>query len=435
MSSPRGKQPSINNKNSKKNNYHTVYDHQLDNSYASSSYTLREKQKQQHQPASNGNFTSKFDKNPTSTTTTFSNLQNPLATTSRSNMRANLLGNSDDTTTVEEHSNLREENYQRLSSSINDLFTNLLKELEKQKNKEYLMNNTDDMLNNSKLNNFLMMSSSNGSNHNINSKVADHLQETREEEEDDAAADEEIEKANANQISNRLHHKSKTNNNSNDSNKDSGFNQESFYNNMGSPHSSNKNNGHNSIHKDSNSMNHSISNQNGNHAAQNHYNKHQANEPGNDKPVETTSNNSPKSSNLSSDHQEMSLLERYLNSEQIIAYKHTQIEVLLHKWFVKQNSFLMDDDYYSIIEYILNQEGISLKTFVKLIKEKFNAIEWHDELLVELFDIVNYDEVSKSSNDAIAVKEDKFHYLNDEIPPKKVSFLFNCPFILSKKIP
>jgi hypothetical protein len=295
-----------------------------------------------------------------------------------------MLANSDDNTFVDSElpaSDGREENYQRLSASINDLFANLLKELDKQKNKEYLMNNVDELLNTAKLTNFLMMSTGKASQapqvRATNNKAS--LQEEQEEIEMNA----EVEKTNLNHSH---HRKSKNNNNSNDSNKDSGFNQESFYNNMGSPESSNKNN-----HSNSNTQSGEGSIRCTNLKPSNSLNNMHA-QNGNVKPTDTQ-NNSPKSSSPSNnDHQEMSLLERYLNSEQIIAYKHTQIEVLLHKWFVEQNRLVIDDDYYSIIEYILNQEGISLKTFVKLIKEKFSSIEWHNELLVDLYDIVNYDQ-------------------------------------------
>lgn len=61
----------------------------------------------------------------------------------------------------------------------------------------------------------------------------------------------------------------------------------------------------------------------------------------------------------------------------------------------KKDHFDNDNYYYSIIEYILNQEGISLRTFKKLIREKFRDIEWHDSLLVSLFHIVNYDRENK----------------------------------------
>jgi hypothetical protein len=381
LQSPRGKYPTARAATGKYSKKQADNNQNYDNNYHSlasnffSSYVIHEKK----QPG-------KFEKNDI-----YNNLGGGMAAASRANMNTNVLANSDDTLAEEEplpiagQNSGREENYQRLSASINDLFANLLKELEKQKNKEYLMNNVDELLNKAKLTNFLMMSSGK-----IQQQpglvVGGSNKKAPLEEEEEVEINEEVEKTNLNNLSIHHHHyrKSKTNNNSNDSNKDSGFNQESFYNNMGSPESSNKNNNSKS---NAQSMRHT------NLKSSNSLNGQDENAKQPVGQADITQNNSPKSSSLSNnDHQEMSLLERYLNSEQIIAYKHTQIEVLLHKWFVKQNSFLIDDDYYSIIEYILNQEGISLKTFMKLIKEKFNSIEWHDELLVDLYDIVNYDE-------------------------------------------
>jgi hypothetical protein len=233
----------------------------------------------------------------------------------------------------------REENYQRLSHSINDLFTNLLKEIEKQKNKEYIKSNATSLLgvedyecdNNTHDNLYFV------------SKIASKQQKQQC---------------------------------SNDSNKDSGFNQDnSFYNN-------------------SNTSPKSKQNQQQEQQEQQNFNS--IGKVGSGGVVHA---HSPKSSsNLDSppnldQADSMSLLERYLNSGQIVAYKHTQIEVQLHTYFIKQNSFLIDNnDYYSMIEYILNQEGISLKTFKKLIREKYgNHVDWTDEILVKLFNIVNYD--------------------------------------------
>lgn len=102
---------------------------------------------------------------------------------------------------------------------------------------------------------------------------------------------------------------------------------------------------------------------------------------------------------------EFSLLERYLNSEQAVANKHAQIESLLGDWFRLSCSAKTNDggsgggehetslsfDDYSIIDYILNQEGISMRTFGQLIREKFDYIEWPREILVELYRIVNGD--------------------------------------------
>lgn len=97
---------------------------------------------------------------------------------------------------------------------------------------------------------------------------------------------------------------------------------------------------------------------------------------------------------------DFSLLERYLNNEQIIANKHAQIERLLEDWFRECGGAganpLIDD--YSIIDYILNQEGISMRTFAQLIREKFDYIEWPREIIVELYRVVNGD-AYESDND------------------------------------
>lgn len=202
---------------------------------------------------------------------------------------------------------VREENYQRLSTSINDLFANLLKELEKQKNKEYLLGNDDDgmQINPAKLNDLLLIAQQRhyggtGSN-NKSSPLTD-----------------------------RSEVDVKLNNNSNDSNKDSGFNQESFYNTNinSSPMSSNKNADYKSSSKPS--VNGTDNEKNGGHSLEN------------DSPIKVMQDNriddgiddvnGEQLQYMLKQEQEMSLLERYLNSEQIIAYKHSQIESLLHKW-------------------------------------------------------------------------------------------------------
>lgn len=120
---------------------------------------------------------------------------------------------------------------------------------------------------------------------------------------------------------------------------------------------------------------------------------------------------------------EFSLLERYLNNEQIVASKHAQCERILEDWLrasgsggggggdvphkvqsgcngvgvgasgrgreVVNNMLLIDN--YSIIDYILNQEGISMRTFAQLIREKFDYMEWPREIIVELYRVVNGD--------------------------------------------
>ena len=81
-----------------------------------------------------------------------------------------------------------------------------------------------------------------------------------------------------------------------------------------------------------------------------------------------------------------SLLERYLTNEQLVAYKHSQIENLLRKF--QQSNLFIDQDY-SIIDYILNQEGISRQTFKQLIREKFFNLEWSESILNKLHEIIN----------------------------------------------
>ena len=81
-----------------------------------------------------------------------------------------------------------------------------------------------------------------------------------------------------------------------------------------------------------------------------------------------------------------SLIERYLTSEQAIAFKHSQVENILRKY--QQKNLNLDNDY-AIIEYILNQEGISKSTFRQLIREKFFSIDWSENLLTKLHEIIN----------------------------------------------
>ena len=81
-----------------------------------------------------------------------------------------------------------------------------------------------------------------------------------------------------------------------------------------------------------------------------------------------------------------SLLERYLTNEQMVSFKHSQIESLLRKY---QHKNLNIDQDYSIIDYILNQEGISKQTFKQLIREKFYNMDWPDSLLATLHEILN----------------------------------------------
>jgi len=81
-----------------------------------------------------------------------------------------------------------------------------------------------------------------------------------------------------------------------------------------------------------------------------------------------------------------SLIERYLTGEQAVALKHSQIENVLRKY--QSKNFNIEHDY-AIIEYILNQEGISKSTFKQLIREKFFSTDWPDSLLSKLHEIIN----------------------------------------------
>lgn len=231
----------------------------------------------------------------------------------------------------------RSKNYQELSESINDLFSNLLRHLEKQKNKDYLINcdSTSIDLNNTS---------------------------------------------------------PSTKKNSKDSNKDSGFNQESFYN-MNNTNSSpslivtRKQQQQPQVESDE---------QHQQRLHHHHQQQQQEKKQSDEESVIQKFNKNSEFNNFHSRHNnehvsssEFSLLERYLNNEQIIANKHAQIERLLDDWFREQCGSVIDD--YSIIDYLLNQEGISMRTFAQLVREKFDYIEWPREIIVELYRIVNGD--------------------------------------------
>lgn len=235
------------------------------------------------------------------------------------NFQQNLhAGNEDPAETVADET--RNKNYQELSESINDLFSNLLRHLEKQKNKEYLINSDDTAIG-----------------------------------------------LNTSQPAVKK-----------DSNKDSGFNQESFY-------ISNKINGQGPV---PTATTESV------------IRKLEKNSDFNASAPIGGQHHFLNSQNASSS--EFSLLERYLNNEQLVANKHAQVEQLLDSWMQQQcdpaiaNSLLIDD--YSVIDYILSQEGISMRTFAQLIREKFVYIEWPREILVELYRIVN-GEIYESEDD------------------------------------
>lgn len=219
-----------------------------------------------------------------------------------------------------EANDIRTKNYQELSNSISDLFSNLLKHLERQKNKEYFFENQTNDLNNKNPIDYPVPPFPSGYlNNQTTIKIAANLK------------------------------------NSKTSNQDSGFNQ-SFYNTSNMPLD---NTTSNRLFKE----------------------KMYATEISNIK-----SQNGVVGYNDQDDgHIDESLLERYLNNEQTVAYKHSKIESILMNSF-NENNMIVDD--YSIIEYIINQEGISKRTFSQLIREKFDYIEWPDELLDKLFKII-----------------------------------------------
>ncbi len=82
--------------------------------------------------------------------------------------------------------------------------------------------------------------------------------------------------------------------------------------------------------------------------------------------------------------EDISLLERYLNNEQLVAYKHSQLEAYLSRVYAV--SFCND---FAMLDYMLNQEGLSRTTFKKLIREKFANFEWTNTVLLRLHEIVN----------------------------------------------
>lgn len=245
----------------------------------------------------------------------------------------------------------RVENYQRLSNSINDLFANLLNQLETKKQKSYLNNNTgvnnnskylSDQYHHTHLDSTVTEETLNGPNHDKTLSYTDL--------------------SNCNQ-SQPNHNNTSTNVNkkqnlSKDSNKDSGFNQEfladSLYRNefyakkcggSVSPAAADKQ--EQAYHEYQNGI--SLDNLAKNGAS------------------------------------EAFLLDRYLNNEQLVAYKHSQIESYLSKVY----AISFGDNDFGMLDYMQNQEGLSKTTFKKLIREKFPNFEWTSEVLRTLHEIVN----------------------------------------------
>ena len=230
---------------------------------------------------------------------------------------------------VDSSSSKRGENYQRLSHSINDLFANLLSQIETQKNKNYL--------NTSKLN----LTRQSNEYQNLDRTITDEsLLDLNDKNQKDH---------NGTMTTGNLNKKQ---NLSKDSNKDSGFNQEFI--------------------TDSELRN-------------KYYGKNKSQRPEDDKSTNYHEyENEMNLDILKCNTNEISLLERYLNNEQVIAYKHSQLEAYLTK--VYSISFSND---FAMLDYIQNQEGLSKTTFKKLIREKFRNFEWTNEVLMKIHEIIN----------------------------------------------
>lgn len=241
-------------------------------------------------------------------------------------------------------SNQRVKNYQRLSHSINDLFSNLLQQLEKQKNKDY----------------------SNRSNLNFNSEDYLNFQ----------LSPTDLARIATNSLFKIPNKTTKSQNLSKDSNKDSGFNQEFVYGDDPLNQFQNRNCFDNNSLTYSNDDNKSANNQ-----------------------LKTNDN---KLNILCDDLSELSLLDRFLNNEQLVAFKHSKLERILSK------KFNIND--FSIIEYILNQESISLNTFKNLIREKFKSFKWTDSILNELHIIIN----QPIESDKYFTDENIYNYYDDD---------------------
>lgn len=244
----------------------------------------------------------------------------------------------------------RVENYQRLSNSINDLFANLLNQLETNKQKSYLNNNNTGINNNNKY-------SSDQYHTNLDSTVTDETLNGPNNDKTLSYTD----------LSNQMQPNSnktttsnvnKKQNLSKDSNKDSGFNQEFLTDSL-------------------------------------YRNKYYAKESGGsvspaaaDKQEQAYHEyqNGISLDNLAKNGtNEAFLLDRYLNNEQLVAYKHSQVESYLSKVY----AISFSDNDFGMLDYMQNQEGLSKTTFKKLIREKFPNFEWTSEVLRTLHEIVN----------------------------------------------
>ncbi len=282
----------------------------------------------------------------------------------------------DDDNRLSTSSNQRVKNYQRLSHSINDLFSNLLQQLERQKNKDYYEKSK-------------------------NQNQLTSLNDSYQIKTDDMSRFVSNSFTKPSQSSTGTKN-SKNQNLSKDSNKDSGFNQEFIYDNR--------------LNKLSNSFD-----QNSQQSYSND-------------PQQQLKNDSlkPNDKLLCDDLSELSLLDRFLNNEQLVAFKHTKIEKILAKKFNIKD--------FSIVEYILNQEGISLITFNSLIKEKFKTFKWTDDILYDLHKIINqpietnnYANNNNNNNNIIETNQfyDDSYYNSDE--KKLIDHDFNVNLTEDKK--
>ncbi len=90
---------------------------------------------------------------------------------------------------------------------------------------------------------------------------------------------------------------------------------------------------------------------------------------------------------------DLSMIERYLNSEQ----QYGDVLRLLECAYAENGDYLVD---YTLVEYVLSQSGISFNTFKQSIREKFEDIEWADDLLWNLYLIVNKNKANYNGSSA-----------------------------------
>ena len=252
----------------------------------------------------------------------------PKIKTSSDNLNANHL-----TKNESDGASDKIKNYHRLSNSINNVFTNLLQELDKQKNKDYAQN----------LNKSIIIQSL-YSNEGLDTSLVKNQQKKLSNSYDEFNKENDTSLNAANVSSNGLNFD---------------LPQKSYASKFDLIESNNMSDGNNRI---------------------------------NSSDVKNTAFQLDNVNSLNEN--DTSLLERYLTNEQFVAYKHSQVENMLHKYH--QINLLLDQDY-SIIDYILNQEGISNQTFKQLIREKFFNLEWSENLLNKLHEIINQPNEAENS--------------------------------------